>query len=93
MLDPAKLQERATGIDFRDSIILIGPAAEGLKDEFFTPLGNQYGVYIHANILNTLVSKNFILSFDRLQEWILIFCIVILSVWINLSYHGRKLLL
>ena len=38
LLDPVILQEKADIIDFRDSIVLIGPAAEGLKDEFFTPL-------------------------------------------------------
>ena len=93
LLDAKKLEETAKYIDFKDSIILIGPAAEGLKDEFFTPLWVQYGVYIHANILNTLLGKNFMVLFDIFQEWILIFCIVVLSVWINLSYHGKKLVL
>ena len=38
LLNPIKLQEKSLQMDFKDSIILIGPAAEGLKDEFFTPL-------------------------------------------------------
>ena len=69
----------------KDSIILIGPAADGLKDEFFTPNGVEYGVYIHANILNTLLSGNTMMYFQKYLEAILIFCIIVLTVFLNLS--------
>ncbi len=79
-------------IDFRDSIILIGPTADGLKDNFFTPNGYEYWVNIHANILNTLLTKSFMMYFDPTLEWVLIFLIVILSVSLNLSASSRLLL-
>ncbi len=79
-------------IDFQDKIFLIGPAAEGLKDDFFTPNGTEYGVNIHANILNTLLSKQYMMYFNKNLEWILIFFLIILSVSVNLS-SSRKVLI
>lgn len=79
-------------INFRDAIILVGPAADGLKDEFFTPNWVEYGVTIHANILNTLLQKEYTMYFDRQLEWLLIFLLVIVSVYANLSSSSRVLL-
>jgi len=44
--DESRLRKLSRDIDFTDAIILIGPAAEGLKDEFFTPNGIEYGVNV-----------------------------------------------
>ena len=92
LLDSKKLKQLNEEIGFQDKIFIIGPAAEWLKDDFFTPNGIEYGVNIHANILNTLLSKNYMMYFDRNQEWILIFFIIILSVSVNLSL-SRKIIL
>lgn len=86
-----KILDREIGL--QDKIILIGPAAEWLKDEFFTPNGVEYGVNVHANILNTLLSRQYMTYFDRYLEWLLIFFLVILSVSANLSSSNRVLLL
>ncbi|MCH8518436.1 adenylate/guanylate cyclase domain-containing protein [Candidatus Gracilibacteria bacterium] len=85
ILDQEKLYEIQENQSLRDAIILIGPAAEGLKDEFFTPNKVEYGVFIHANILNTLLTHQYLLYFHRLYEWVLIFCIILLSVSVNFS--------
>ncbi|MFT9847145.1 CHASE2 domain-containing protein [Aneurinibacillus sp. REN35] len=47
---------------FKDRIVLIGPYAVGLKDDYPTPLDHKtkmYGVEIHANIIQVLLEKNF----------------------------------
>jgi len=72
---------------------LIGPAADGLRDEFFTPNGVEYGVNIHANILNTLLSREYMMYFDRHLEWLMIFFLIVLSVSVNLSNSNKVLVL
>ncbi len=48
---------------FRDKIILVGPTAIGLADDYyFTPLAPQvpmYGVEIHGNIILQLINRRF----------------------------------
>ncbi len=83
--DLTSLRELDAKIGLKDKIILIWPAAEGLKDEFFTPYGVEYGVNIHANIINTILTSSYMIYFNSLLEWILIFLIIILSVYVNLS--------
>lgn len=78
-------------IDLQDTILLIGPAAEGLKDEFFTPNGVEYGVNIHANILNTFLSGKYMMYFQKQLEWVMIFFLIVLSVSVNLSSSSRFL--
>jgi adenylate cyclase len=91
--DSDRIKKLDREIGLQDKIILIGPAAEWLKDEFFTPNGLEYWVNIHANILNTLLSEQYMTYFDRHLEWIMIFFLVILSVSANLSSSNRVLLL
>lgn len=71
--------------DFTDAIVLIGTTVDGIKDEFFTPNGLEYGVYAHANILNTILTKNFLLYFDITLEWILVFLLIVIATYFNLS--------
>lgn len=92
LYDTQRLEKIDAEIGLRDKILLVWPASDGLKDEFFTPNGVEYGVNIHANILNTLLSERYMLYFDRHLEWILIFFLIILSVLANLS-NSRKVLL
>lgn len=77
--------------DLKDKIILIGTTVDGIKDEFFMPSGLEYGVFVHANIINTILSKQFLIYFDKKTEWILIFLLIITSVYFNLS-RSRKIL-
>jgi len=93
ILSQETLWEIEREIWLRDKIILIGPAADGLNDEFYTPNGREYGMYIHANILNTLLSQQYMMYFDRYLEWLLIFFILILSAHINLSRNKKVLII
>ena len=90
---PTRLREIDKKIDLSDKILLIGPAAEGLKDEFYTPNGVEYGVYIHANILNTFLSWQYMMYFHKYLEWVMIFFLIVLSVSVNLSSSSRVLIL
>ncbi len=57
------LNEEVPGEYFRDKIVLIGPTAIGLADDYyFTPMAPQvpmYGVEIHANIIQQFIDKKF----------------------------------
>jgi CHASE2 domain-containing sensor protein/signal transduction histidine kinase len=54
------LAGEAPGVDLRGKIVLIGVTASGLYDRFATPvsgrLGPLPGVFIHANVLDTLLN-------------------------------------
>ncbi len=91
LYDANTLRQLDKNIHLKDKIILIWPAADGLKDDFFTPNGIEYGVNIHANILNTLLSWAHMMYFDRYLEWLMIFFIIILSVFANLSSSSKVL--
>ncbi|MGF6574466.1 CHASE2 domain-containing sensor protein [Paraburkholderia sp. GAS333] len=57
----------------RGRIVLIGVTASGLYDRFATPvsgdLGPLPGVYIHANVLNTLLSGR---QIEPVESWVLL---------------------
>nr|MDD3720255.1 adenylate/guanylate cyclase domain-containing protein [Candidatus Gracilibacteria bacterium] len=88
------LQQSFYGDKFlKDKIVLVGAAAKGIKDNFNTPFGIEYGVYIHANFLNTVLTSNYLKYFNEYLEWFLIFLLTILAVYINFSKGGYFLLL
>jgi len=45
---------------FEDKIVIIGAAASGLADEFWTPLGRMKGVQIHASAIETILKADFL---------------------------------
>lgn len=49
---------------FRNAIVLIGPSAVGLGDLKLTPHGLQPGVTVHANLLENILSNNFLTPFS-----------------------------
>ena len=44
----------------RDKIVIIGTTATALPDVFNTPLGIMYGVMIHLNFINTILTGNYL---------------------------------
>ncbi|MFK7779541.1 MAG: adenylate/guanylate cyclase domain-containing protein, partial [Candidatus Gracilibacteria bacterium] len=77
---------------FKDKIIIVGPTAKGIKDVFNTPIGIEYGVYTHANMINTILTKSGIKYFDKNIEWLMIFLLIIVSVYFNISRSSYVLL-
>lgn len=71
--------------DFEWKIVLIWATAKWIKDIFQTPNGIEYWVYVLANIVNTILTKNYLLFLDENLEILLIFTLILLSVYSNLS--------
>ena len=71
--------------NFEWKIVLIWATAKWIKDIFSTPNGIEYGVYVLSNIINTIMTKNFLLYLDNKLELFLIFSLILLSVYSNLS--------
>ena len=60
---------------FEGKIVLFGPYAEGMQDNFPTPLNKReemYGVEIHANILQNFMEDSFRHQSDFLVEFLMI---------------------
>lgn len=79
--------------DLTSKIVIIWPTASWLKDEFFTPLWKEKGVYIHANALNTLMTKNFLVYLDKNIEKILIFIFIFFICYFNFLVKTRHFIL
>ncbi|MDP2090918.1 MAG: adenylate/guanylate cyclase domain-containing protein [Candidatus Gracilibacteria bacterium] len=77
----------------KDKIVIIGATAKGIKDTFSTPLGIEYGVYTHANAINTILTNNSIKYLDKNIEWMLIYLLIIVSVYFNISKSSYVLIL
>lgn len=45
---------------FKDKVVFVGVSSSGAQDYITTPFGKMPGVYLHAFILDSLISKNFI---------------------------------
>lgn len=71
--------------DLKDKIVLVWLTWKWIKDIFNTPIWPRYWVYIHANFINTILTKNWIRYFDKNIEWLLIFLLIIVSVYFNFS--------
>lgn len=78
---------------FKDKIVLIWSTAKWIKDTFNTPIWVEYWVYTHANMINTILSKNGIKYFDKNIEWFLIFLLIIVSAYFNISKSSYVLIL
>ncbi len=79
------LDQISKRIDFSDKILIVWATASWINDIFYTPNGVEYWVYIHANIINTILTKNYIIYFNKNLEWVLIFFLILLSVYCTFS--------
>ena len=69
---------------FSGSIVLIGPYAEGLMDSYMTAVdytAPMYGVEIHANMIESMIGKNFKKEISRQAQVILIAILVFLILF------------
>lgn len=72
----------------KDKIIVIWATAKWIKDIFYTPLWIEYWVYTHVNFLNTIISKTWIKYLDLNKEYLIIICLIFISVYFNLSKNS-----
>lgn len=80
-----------TNFDWK--IILIWATAQWLKDIFKTPNWIDFWVYIHANIINTILSSKFLVYFNEDLEWALLFLFTIILVYFNLWNNYKSIVL
>jgi len=78
--------------EFEWKIVIIWVIAKWVKDIFYTPNWSEYWVYVLSNILNTVLTKNHLIYFDTKLEFLLIFLLIVLSVYFNLSRSGYVLI-
>lgn len=70
---------------FADSIVLIGPYAPGMMDQYYTPIDSgqmMYGVEIHANIIDTILAQNFKRAEPLWAQAALLFALTVLAYWL-----------
>ncbi len=77
---------------YQDSVVLIGPYATGLQDEYLTPLSNNlkmYGVEIHANMVQSLINGAFFIDAPKPVTYIIIILLTLLALFLFDRYPGR----
>ncbi|QYR23448.1 adenylate/guanylate cyclase domain-containing protein [Paenibacillus sp. sptzw28] len=68
---------------YENSVVLIGPYAPGLQDEYLTPLSTSlkmYGVEIHANMAQSLAAGKFYIKTGQTVTYTLIIALALLSL-------------
>lgn len=73
----------------KDKLILIGSTATALYDKFSTPLGVQDGIYIHANMVNTILNGSYIVEVEEDTEIILIITLTFFLALFTLFAENR----
>ena len=64
-----------------------------MNDVFNTPNWEQAWVFTHANMINTVLTNQYKLYFNKNLELLLIFFVILFSVYLNLSSSGRVLVI
>jgi adenylate cyclase len=73
----------------KDKIILIGSTATALYDKFSTPSGIQDGIFVHANMINTVLNEKFIVGVERWKEIVILVALTFLLVLFTLYAKNR----
>ena len=79
-------------------IVLIGPYAAALQDAYFTPIDKgspMYGVEIQANVIQSLLEKNFKTELPELLQLIILFliCLITAERFLKMNLRNSTLLL
>ncbi len=80
-------------INFQNAIVLVWITADGTKDVFKTPNGQDYGVYVHANTINTILQWYYSQYFNPFIERILLLLCLILGCYLNFTRRWWSLIL
>jgi len=82
-----------TDADFKDNIVLIGATSPDLHDDAFVPTSAgkaMPGVEIHANTIQTLLTKNFLVSQTKLSAILTMFLMAIITAFILYCFKIYK---
>lgn len=78
--------------ELKDKIVILWVTAAWIKDIFVTANWKEFWVTVHWNIVNTILTKNFLVYINRYVEFLLLFLLIIVSVYFNLSRSSYALL-
>ena len=73
LLDGNYVDKKGNQIDFTDKIVLIGPTAIDLQDDYLSPVSRGVrmpGVEIHANNIQTIIDGEFLRDQSDISFWI-----------------------
>lgn len=73
----------------RGKIILIGSTATALYDKFNTPSGIQDGIFVHANMINTVLNQKYIVEIEKWKEIVILVTLSFLLVLFALYAKNR----
>ncbi|MBI4459584.1 MAG: CHASE2 domain-containing protein, partial [Acidobacteria bacterium] len=80
----------------KDKVVLLGVTAQGVGDRLFTPYSSgigMAGVEIHANILHTLLTEDFLQPASNAAVALAVVLIALLSAFALARLHGLRLTL
>ncbi len=70
-------------IDFRDKIVLIGPTAVDLQDQYLSPVSSgimMSGVEIHANAIQTIIENKFLEDQSAWSLWAVLLGFIVMNL-------------
>ena len=76
---------------FKDKLVIIWAVADWMNDVFNTPNWEQAGVFTHANMMNSIMTETYKKYFSKTLELLLIFFLILFSVYLNFTSSGRVL--
>ena len=75
--------KKGNPVDLKDKIVLIGPTALDLKDDYLSPVSEGIrmpGVEIHANNIQTVITQDFLRDQSKMSLWLTILGFLILNI-------------
>jgi adenylate cyclase len=83
--------ERIASSEFADKLVLIGATSPDMHDDYFVPTSKgkaMPGVEIHANIIQTLINKDFL---KEQSKWSVVLLMLIVSLLISLIIYRFRI--
>lgn len=83
LLDGNLVDKKGSPIDFRDKIVIIGPTAVDLQDDYLSPVSQGVrmpGAEIHANNVQTLITQDFLQDQSPLSLWLTIVGLIVANI-------------
>ncbi|MBN2096454.1 adenylate/guanylate cyclase domain-containing protein [Candidatus Peregrinibacteria bacterium] len=85
LLDEKLTDTAGNRMTFEDKIVLIGPTATDLQDDYLSPVSKggirMPGVEIHANNIQTVISGQFLRDQSRLSLWLTLFGLIVFNLF------------